>query len=216
MWTFGSTELLAIIGYAVTLIGFVIAAKVALRGIRTFEDWKKEQLEERRIETALDALAITYEAKYVFENIRSPLSFEYEYKDMPHIEGETEQQRHKRGPFYAVKKRIFDNRDFFERAFKLQPRCMAVLGSKAGDIFFLMHRARREIEVASDILADEAGNPFESLSKSDPEFWWQCRQDIWGVGKPGKPDKVGQKLTDFTSQMEALCRPVIDREFKAR
>ena len=215
MWTFGSTELLALIGHLVTILGFALAAWVALRGIRTFEDWKKEQVWERRIEIVVEALALTYESKYVFESIRSPMSFEHEWQDMPKLANETDEQWGKRGPYYAVRKRIVDNKDFFERAFKLQPRCMALLGPKVEHIFMLMHQARRRIEVSSEMLAWKVHNPTGPMQEQNPGWWDQLRIDIWHTdGMPIEKDTVGRMLLDFRSQMEALCRPIVDKELK--
>jgi hypothetical protein len=128
-WSFGWPQLL-------TIVGFVITGLIAIGGFRTFGRWKREKLEEKKIEIALDASAIAYEAKYVFDNIRSPFSFEYEHKDMPKKADETELERGKRGQYYAILKRFNLNRDFFERAWRLQPRCMVVLGRSTENIFF--------------------------------------------------------------------------------
>jgi hypothetical protein len=94
-WTFGWTQVL-------TLVGFAITIAIAVRGVRTFDRWKREITEERRIETAIEALAISYESKYIFDAIRSPMNFGYEWKDMPKAPGETDAEWDKRGPFCAV------------------------------------------------------------------------------------------------------------------
>jgi len=70
-WTFGWTQLL-------TIVGFVITILIAIGGFRSFERWRKEKIEEKRIDTAVDALVLLREMKWVFDNIRSPMSFEYE------------------------------------------------------------------------------------------------------------------------------------------
>jgi hypothetical protein len=62
---------------------------------------------------------------------------------------ETEDQRKSRGSFYAILKRINANNDYFERVWKLQPRCMAMFGASVEEIFVLLHRARREVELAA-------------------------------------------------------------------
>jgi hypothetical protein len=115
-WSFGWTQLL-------TIIGFVITILIAIGGFRSFERWRKEKIEEKRIDTAVDALVLVREMKWVFENIRSPMSFDYEWKDMAEIPGENEDRRRTRGSFYAVLKRVEGHRDFFDRAWKLQIRC---------------------------------------------------------------------------------------------
>ncbi len=97
-WLFGWNQLL-------TIVGFIITSVIATSGFRTFNRWKREQIEERRIETAIEALSLAYESKYIFDAIRSPMSFGYEWKDMPKEPVETDAQWDKRGPFYAIARR---------------------------------------------------------------------------------------------------------------
>ena len=85
-WTFGWKQLLTIADFAITI-------GIAWTGFRTFERWRREKIEEKRIDTAVEALALAYESKFVFDNIRSPMSFPYEWKDMPDSFGTEEQQR---------------------------------------------------------------------------------------------------------------------------
>jgi hypothetical protein len=94
-WAFGWTQVR-------TLLGFGITTVIAIAGFRTFDNWRREKLEEKRIEIAFDALALAYEAKYVFGNIRSSMSCGYEYKDMPKRPGENDQEWGRRGASYAV------------------------------------------------------------------------------------------------------------------
>jgi hypothetical protein len=144
-WAFGWTQLLTIIGFGITI-------GIAVGGFRTFGRWKREQVEEKRIETAIDALAIVYESKFMFDNIRSEMSFDYEWKDMPDSLGTTEQQRSARGPFYAILNRIKNNKDIFERAWKMQVQCTALFGPQIEETFLLIQRARRKVEVSAQML----------------------------------------------------------------
>jgi hypothetical protein len=109
------------------------------------------------------------------------------------------------------------NKDFFERVFKLQPRCMALFGQQAEDIFILLHKARREVEVSSEMLSWKVHNPIGPVPDHNARFWEQCRRDIWDHGdfEPEK-DKVGKKLAEFRSKMEGMCRPVIDQRLGMR
>lgn len=205
-WIFGWTQVF-------TLVGFAITIAIAIGGFRTFARWKREKLEERRIEIALEVLAVAYESKYVFDHIRTPLSSENEWSDMPRQPGDTDDEYRARGPYYAVGKRVIANKDFFDKVFQLQPRCMAVFGAKAEETFLKMHKARREIEVAASMLAWKVHNPIQPGENRDADFWEQCRRDIWdhGTFEPEK-DKVGKKLSEFRTEIEALCRPVVDNE----
>jgi hypothetical protein len=64
-----------------------ITVGIAAGGFRTFGRWKREKLEERRIETALEMLSVAHEAKSVFHDIRSPITLAYEWKDLPDVGG---------------------------------------------------------------------------------------------------------------------------------
>ena len=199
-WAFGWTQVL-------TIIGLLITMGIAIGGFRTFGRWKREKLEERRIEIAFDLLSLAYETKYVFEYIRGPASFDYEYQDMPEVAGESLDQRRARQPFYAILRRIDRSKDFFERALKMLPRCMGMFGPGAENIFMLMHRARREIEVSAQMLAWHR-------TGFSPDQRQQMERDIWDMGDVDKEhDRVGQKLSEFRARIEAMCQPIIAREF---
>jgi len=201
LWAFGWTQLL-------TIIGFIITVGIASIGFRTFGRWKREKLEEKRIEIAFDMLAIAYEARFIFAHIRGPMAYPHEWTDMPEAVSETADQRTARGSFYATLSRIAANKDYFERLWKLQPRCMAMFGAEVADVFMLVHRARREVEVAAQMLASP-GRKFGNDMRSSLEH------AIWDTGdfEPEK-DEVGKKLTEFRVRTEALCKPIINAEFK--
>jgi hypothetical protein len=200
-WTFGWTQLLTIAGLA-----------IAFQGLRTFGRWRREKIEEKRIEVAVDALAAAYKSKYVFEHIRGRLTQEYEWQEMPEVPGESEKERKRRGSLFAVLKRIERNKDFFDQVWELQPKFMAIFGRETEEIFLLLHTARRNIEVACEMVA-WMEEPRPDV-QGEREFWVQLRQDIWSgtdaMAKEG--DRVSKKLEDFRTQIEALCRPVVDRE----
>jgi hypothetical protein len=82
-WAFGWTQVF-------TILGFLITIGIAFGGFRTLERWKREKIEEKKIDTAIDALALAYESKFIFDNIRSELTCEVEWDDMPGKAGETE------------------------------------------------------------------------------------------------------------------------------
>ena len=105
----------------VALIGVIVTGCFAFAGLRTFDRWKREKLEEKRIDVAIDVLAIGFEASVVFDEIRSRFLRAYEYADLT-IDGASEQQR---GP-YAVLKRVEAKQPFFDKALSL-PSCGAGL-----------------------------------------------------------------------------------------
>jgi len=194
-WTFGLNQLLTIIGLLVTL-------GIATVGFRSFGKWKREKLEERRIDIALEALALAYEAGYVFDSIRSPMAFEGEWAELKGVDDPV--KRRTAGPFFATLKRIEHHKDYFERVWKMQPRFMAVFGKDAADIFMKLHKARREIEVSAGMLMRSAasGEPFR-----DAEFREKLENDIWNMDE--KKDKIAPKVKEFVEGVEKHCQPVV-------
>jgi hypothetical protein len=208
-WAFGWTQIL-------TMSGLALTALIAMFGFRTFGRWKREKLEERRIDVAFDALVIAYETKFIFGHIRNVMSYGYEWADMPVREGESEDKRQRRGSYYAIFKRIENNREFFDRVWKIQPRCMAVFGRHIESTFVKLHQARRSIEVAAQMLSEEIDDPLRTNDQETRELYRQFRRDIWDHGGYEKEkDAVGKLLLEFENELESAARPIIDREFKA-
>jgi hypothetical protein len=205
-WAFGWTHIL-------TLIGFAITVTIALSGFRTFSRWKREKFEEARMETAIAALAAAYKAKYVFQHIRGPLAFSYEWDDMPQEPSDTPDRRSRRGAYYAHMKRIGQNKDFFEHLWDLQPKCMAIFGADTEEAFMLVHKARRHVEVGCEMLSRQISDG-ESTAENRA-LYEQLRRDVADHGdfEPEK-DRVGKMLKDFVGSMERLCRPVIDKKYR--
>jgi hypothetical protein len=210
LWAFGWTQLL-------TIAGLLMTGYFARAGLRTFDKWRQEILEEKRIDVAFEALSIAYESKSVFEHVRSRGFSADDYADMPDLEElETTEARQHRGSFYVVLKRLEDEKDYFDRVWKLQPKVMAMFGQEAEEIFLTLHQARTMIASACELLAG-FGPEYPDRSKKDQvESWLQMRSDIWtGVGAEGREkDRVGRMLQDFKNGIESLCRPTVDLRYK--
>ena len=205
----------------VALLGLGLTAVIAIAGFKSFGRWKREKIEERRIEVALDALAIAYEARFRFESIRSRFTREDEYEDIDepskgdafvvitHREGQ-------RSP-YAVLKRMDNNHKFFERVFDIEPKFMAIFGAETEEIFAELYDAKRTVETAAEALYEEARIEHDPSDVDAKERMRQLRVVIFASkGKVEAEDKVGQKVLDFQRRIEALCRPIVDQTFGRR
>lgn len=204
-WAFGWTQLF-------TLAGLIMSAVISFLGLRTFGKWKREKLEERRLEIAYDALTIAYRSEMVFDDIRRRLVREYEWADMPK-EGLSETEAERRRSFYGIIKRMERHNGFFERVLVLQPKFMAVFGKHTEAIFQKLHKARNSIQVAVEILI-EVDEP-----KTGTEEWdlvLQMRSDIWDHSSSGvkEPKRVTKMLEEFRGDIEALCSPLTNEEYK--
>ncbi|QDM17542.1 hypothetical protein [Tardiphaga sp. vice278] len=206
-WAFGWTQLL-------TIAGLLITISIAVSGFRTFGRWKREKVEELRIETAIEALAVAYESKFVFQHIRGALVEGHEWSGMERRPGHNDTQHNSLGSFYAVLERIKSNRDFFEHLWKMQPKCMAIFGPQIEDTFMLVHKSRRHVEVACQMLSSRI-NDGDAITDETRKLYDQLRRDMSDHGdfEPEK-DRVGKMLQAFIVQMEASCRPIIDKTFK--
>ena len=109
-------------------------------------------------------------------------------------------------------KRVEAHKDFFDRAWKLQVRCAALFGPELEQTFLLLQKARRDIEVSAQMLYE---NPFPQNDDADNRsIWAEWRATVWGHGsKKEGGDDTGKMLGQFRSEIEAACRPVVDREF---
>jgi hypothetical protein len=201
-WAFGWTPLLTIIGFAITI-------GIATLGFRSFGRWRREKLEEKRIEIALETLAIAHECKYIFGGIRSPLSYPHEWKDLPLWPGETEEQREARGPYAAILFRIDRNKDFLDRLFRLQPRFMAMFGTEREKTFLKCYQARRFIEVSAAALMRDVGRQRE-WNEERQKRRERYEADIWGSTDDENPelDRVSRLLQEFQTSIINLCEPV--------
>jgi hypothetical protein len=197
--------------------GPIVASVIAFFGFRSFRRWKREQLEGRRMEIAFEALKLAYQSTYVFDNIRSPLIEAYEWADMPQNTGDNEDKRSRRGPFYAVSKRIQANKEFFKSVWDVQPACMAIFGAEIQDTFIELHKARRAVEVACQMLYNHVDD-VPLVPDPQKSLWQQLRADICGaegvLTKEG--DRVGRRLTAFKDGIERVCQPAVKHRIGKR
>ena len=206
-WAFGWTQVLAI-------AALVLTGVVSGLGLRTFGKWRRETIEGRRIEVAVEALSLTYQSKWIFENIRAPIVYEYEYDGMPGISGESDDERARRGKYFGVMRRIERNSEFFKEVWRVQPRVMALFGADTEAIFREMHQARRQMEVSAGLLLQHFREErHQQLTEDTKRLRQEQREDIdWAEASGGeKGDRIGAKLVAFREKMEKLCRPIVER-----
>lgn len=206
---------------AVAMLGLILTAIVAIAGFRSFRRWKREKIEERRIEVALDALALAYEARFRFEAIRSPVFRDDEYEgidkqttgDVTFMVAYREGQK---SP-YAVLKRVQSNHDFFDRLYDIEPKFMAIFGEETHLIFELLYDAKVAVETGARALYEEARIEHDPADTDARERLRQFRRVVFASkGAIAAEDKVGQKILAFQKEIEGLCRPIVDQTFGRR
>jgi hypothetical protein len=204
-WAFGWTQLLTLIGYAITIV-------IAIGGFKSFSRWRREQLEAKRIDVAIEALTVAYKTKFVFEHIRGAMASGNEWDDMPKLPDDTDDKRQRRGAFYAAAKRIHLNKEYFDGLWQLQPKFMAVFGPQTESTFVKVHKARRNIEVAAQMLYEQALETDRHVSDEDTrKMYKELRGHLWApIAKHGGgEDEVGKFLEEFQREIEAICLPLL-------
>jgi hypothetical protein len=210
-WAFGWTQTL-------TIVGLLLTAIVSGLGLRTFGKWKRETIEGRRIEAAVEALSLAYQAKWVFENIRAPITHEHEYEEMQGRSGESDDSRSSRGKYFAVLKRIEGNSEFFKAVWNIQPRMMALFGPETESIFLELHKARRQIEVSAGLMYQHFAREIGlSLTEDNKKLRREQLEDIdWAEASAAKGgDRINAKLSVFRRGTEKLCRPIVEKGYRA-
>jgi hypothetical protein len=209
-------------GPTVAFVGITTTAVIAGFGFHTFGRWKREKIEERRIDIALEALSVAYESQGIFASIRNPGAFPYEWEDMPRHEGESDDNWKYRTTYYVPLKRMNDNKEFFIKVLNLQPRVMAVFGPEVEEIFAELNWARVHVQVSAQSLMRRREDG-EVYTKERAKRRTQMEADIWfGMGdvypKEELPegDRVQKRLDAFKGGIVKLCRPIVDREFKLK
>lgn len=200
-WAFGWNQLL-------TCFGLIVTGGIAICGFRTFDSWKREKIEERRIDIALDALSISYESKTVFGRIRNPNGFEGEWAQMPIRKGESPEHRASRGASYAILVRLNRESGFFDRVARLRPKAIAMFGARAEMAFERLENARAWIEDAANQLTWQIPVVPPVRSQEDFDMRMRLRGDMW-AGFAEQRDRVEDELGTFRSEMEVIFKPII-------
>ena len=183
------------------------------------------RVEERRIGVAIDALALVYESKFVFQAIRARGIRHYEYEGGSQGEWEDDDspaqiriaQREGQRGAYAVLKRIEAQEEFFEKVYKLEPLFMAVFGAKSDEIFSRLYSAKVQIETAAQELFDDERVEHDPEDEGGQKRRHDLRELIFrSTGEQKGKDQVGDLLDDFRNKIEAICRPVVETQYGRR
>jgi hypothetical protein len=172
---------------------------------RSFEKFKREKIEERRIDVAIDALTLAYEARFVFDAIRSRLIREHEWANAKEDSGlgdalgPVSLRVGQRGP-YAVLKRIDNNEAFFKKVEILEPKFMAVFGAKTEEIFTLIYDSRSRISGAAEVIFDLMR---VEVDRDDPQVrdeLVELRRTVFGSKEKEDDDKTENRLATSGSK----------------
>ena len=90
---------------------------------------------------------------------------------------------------------------------------MAVFGKEIESTFLKLHQARRNVEVAAQMLAEQVMQNFEPRDESTAELYRQLRRDLWDHGNFEKEkNEVSKLLEQFEQELEAVARPAVNQK----
>jgi hypothetical protein len=203
----------------IALVGIAVTGTVAGLGLRSFAKFKREKIEERRIEVALDALTLAYESKFVFQAIRARAFTSDEHEDgsdesyaVPGgIKITLREVQH--GP-YAVLKRIQNRSEFFERVVEIEPRFMAVFGAETEQIFARLYSARTQLEAAAGQLFEMGRIEYDPDDEFSRNQLREMKDLVYrGPTESKEKDRIGDLVDGFRMEIEAMCRPIVDHQY---
>ena len=180
---------------AVEALSVTFAALVAWKGI---DAWRKEMIGRRKSEIAEETLAVFYETKEVFKDIRSPLTYSAEAEDRPKAEGESDSEKRKRDTFFIPIARTIRHKEHFARLRTLKYKFMAYFGAESSKPFDTIFSIKHSIVVDAEMLAEEdAYDPYEK------DFKKNLKMTIgWGLSKD---DTIRNQIDEAINAIEAIC-----------
>ena len=202
-WDFGWQQLFG----AAQLLTTIVIAGVTYR---SFQKWKREKLEEKRLDIALEALAVAYDTETVFKRIRHIFASAAELATIPKPDGMSDSDFDVRKTFIATLHRVDNEREFFERVAKLRPRLIAVFGRATEPAFEQLWMARNRVIVAAQMLIS---TPRHSTRD---DLRTQLEGAVWDMGLDHEKGgfEVTKHYSFFIAEIERLCKPVIDGKWK--
>lgn len=191
---------------ALSNVGVAVAAIcAAVQGVRSLTAWRTETQGRRRMELAEDVLADVYEARAVFQWVRSPASFGYESEARPGREADPEAIRRHRDTFFVPLKRLNDNAEFFSKARARRYRVVAAFGPGADKPYELMHEISVNISVSAEALMRlDPTNQNDAVVRRQQKL----EADVW-QGYDEK-NQISEKIEEMMNTAELLFRKEID------
>lgn len=146
-WQFGWDQLIGI----GNLVVVVVAAFIGVFAVR---NWREERIDQRRFELAEQYLALVYEARNVFDSVRSAFGTVGEGSTrVPQDANESEDEKRERDYNFVPIERVNQFADYFSEIAKIRPSLMAVFGENSIQPLETILDQRTRIVIAARILS---------------------------------------------------------------
>lgn len=196
------------------------AAKV---GRSTFNDWKRQKNEGRRIDLAEQLLALAYKLKRAFQGIRSPGMLGWEISEMERmltesgmIDAQTPDHiKSGLSTAQATLSRTEHHKPLFDELLDTMPVAKAIFGEEMEEALNTFWMQRAKVVVAAQTYADiiRRNEPRDERRLDD----LLARRDrtegvFWEGGGPDGVDSVANAIVAAITTMEDRLFPIIRHE----
>ncbi len=189
--------------------GAVVAAAVV--AANTFKSWRRQKIEERRIDAAEKVLTLTYRTKQAFSVIRSPITSQNAKDEATYellqngidLTSMTSELANKVVESQVIMKRINGFSDLWDSYSSIMPVARAYFGSDIEEIFQSFWRQKIAIQVAAENYPLDTGQD-ATFTKEISNTIWENRQRT-----PSDDDKISKALADTIIKAEGILIPVI-------
>lgn len=162
---------------------------------------------KRRTEIAEQALTAFYEARDVFVLARSRGIFGGEGTSRTPAEGESKSQQERRNTYFVPIERLTRDKELFARLQSIRYKFAAYFGEPAVQPFSAVMEIHNDIMSSASVLIEIThDDDFHPIGPSEEPL-----RNALGWGPASRPDDTDRKMDKAISDMENICRPILDR-----
>jgi hypothetical protein len=169
---------------------------------------RRQTVGKRKIELAEQVLASFYEARDLFDWVRSPGAFGGEGDTRP-AEGEQDDVRKRRNTYFVPIERMQKHSELFAKLQSQRYAFMAVFGTNAVAPFEELRKVQVRISVSAQTIIRMIGN--RHAEKRNQALMERCEAEIWdGTYEAlGQEDPIKTSIARVISDIEGSCGPVL-------
>lgn len=184
-----------------TLLGVAAVIYAAWRASNTFDAFRRQKQEERRMEAAHNILTFAYKFQQRLSAARSPGISRYEMTSATNqlkdsYEGyrdKSEREQRQLAVAQVILARLGAEREIWEETWEHIPTARALFGEQAEKLLRELWAAFVNVQVSAEAFGED--------SLSDPEFTKSLRRDLYGHGES---NPVTQQVAKAVAGLEEL------------
>lgn len=193
-------------------LSVIVASCTAIYGIGS---WRREFIGKKRVELVEEVLCLFYEARDAVQHIRNPFSYANEGNTRKAEENETPEQKKAYDQAHVLFERFNTHIELFNKMHSIRYRFMAQFGADAGKPFNDFRRILSTMQASAQALASEWAKKYHHFRTEKQETvhndFVTKQENIFWEGLP-EEDTIKPKVEKCISDIEKICRPIIDNK----